>query len=184
MAALLFEQLLSKTFWVQLLHFPCPSTFERELAFPPLELTAGKRDSKALPRTTRHLQSDMEPGHWGIIFFSDHWAHFIHGWQWLWRHLAAQLLWHPLEAVYSSPTQHAHTFVNLVSYCIHQPFRVLQQKLVAVFNKCKGLYCESSAAHSAIWRVILFGITRALTVIYFRLMRYQFSVKRLFKKHS
>lgn len=60
------------------------------------------------------------------------------------------------------------------------PLRLLQQKLLKSL-KCKVLYCEISAAVSAIWRVILFGIARALTVIYFRIMRHQFSVKRLFK---
>jgi len=100
--------------------------------------------------------------HRGIIFLSDHRSHFFQGWHW--KHLAAQLLWHSFEAVYASPVQHAHTFVNLVSYHIHQPFRVLQQKLVAVLNKCKGLYCYRSAAVPAICRVSLFGVTRALTV--------------------
>lgn len=51
----------------------------------------------------------------------------------------------------------------------------------AVLSKCKGLYCEISPVVSAMWRVTLFGITRALIVIYFRLMRHQFLVKKLFK---
>lgn len=97
-------------------------------------LAAGKQDRKALSHNMRQLQSDMEPGHWGNIFLSDHWPHFIHGWHWLWKHLAAQFLWHPLEAVYSSPTQHAHTFVNAVNCCTYQPFRVLQQKLLQSLN--------------------------------------------------
>lgn len=99
---------------------------------------------------------------------------------WGWKNLAAWPLWLPLEAGHSSPVQRARAFVNLVSCCTHQPLRLSQQKLLKSL-KCKVLHCEISAAASATWRVILFGIARALTVTYFRIMRHQFSVKRLFK---
>lgn len=99
---------------------------------------------------------------------------------WGWKNLAAGPLWQPLEAGHSSPAQRARAFVNLVSCCIHQPLRLSEQKLLKSL-KCKVLHCEVSAAASATWRVILFGIARALTVICFRIMRHQFSVKRLFK---
>lgn len=172
MAALcFFEQVLPRTFWVKLLNFPCICIWRGTgiASIHPINEN-GPEKPRFTPQDSHSqirnqvTETSLATGHIPSLSL---------------KRLDCRALVASTWGRNSSPARCAHAFVNLVSHCIHQPLRLLQKLLKSL--KCKGFYCEISDAVFVIWRLILYGIARALTVVYFRIMRHQFSVKRLLK---
>lgn len=169
-----FEQVLPRTFWVELLNFPCICIWRGSgiTSVHPIDengteksrFTPQDSHSQIWNQVTEESFSSLTIGHIPSLSLKEFGCMALVASTWgrtFQSCTVCPCLCKPGEPPYSpSP----------------QPLTELLKSL-----KCKVFYCEISAAVSVIWRVILYGTARALTVIYFRIMRHQFSVKRLFK---